>query len=61
MPLGGLGVALFVGYRLRREVLEEAFQSAPWLLGPFCFLVKVLAPVAIVAIFLNAIGVLSFT
>ena len=61
LPLGGLGVALFVGYRLRRDVLEEAFQSAPWLLGPFRFLVKVLAPVAIVAIFLNAIGVLALT
>ena len=59
LPLGGLGVALFVGYRLRREVLDEAFQCVPWLLGPFLFLVKVLAPIAIVAIFLNAIGVLS--
>ena len=52
LPLGGLGVALFVGYRLRAVLLEEAFQSTrgSW---AFPFWSRCWRPAVLLAIFLN--------
>lgn len=64
LPLGGLGIATFVAWRLSDELRHEAFTTGSelgkkagiyrtWLL-----LVRYLAPIGIVAIFLHAIGVI---
>lgn len=64
LPLGALFTALFVGFRLPRKLLLEEFTKSSnlgkksffiWLL-----LLKYIAPIAILLIFLSAIGFLSF-
>jgi len=61
LPLGGLGIALFTGWRIDDAIRHHHFLSGTklamfykgWLL-----LLKFVVPVAIVYIFLNAVGVL---
>ncbi len=52
MPLGGVGIAVFVGWRVRREVLQEEFGEKGgrgfWI---WLQLIRYLAPVAILAVF----------
>ncbi len=64
LPLGGLFIALFVGWYLRRKkVLEEISQGgsiSAFFLNGFLFLVKILAPLAIAIVFLQGIGILKF-
>ena len=61
LPLGGLGISIFTAWRLddairHREFLEGSklrFFYKAWL-----FLLKFVVPVAIVLIFLNALGII---
>ncbi|MBC6135125.1 sodium-dependent transporter [Listeria booriae] len=64
LPLGALLTALFVGFRLPRKLLLDEFTKSSnlgkktffvWLLS-----LKYIAPIAIILIFLSAIGVLPF-
>jgi len=61
LPLGGLGVALFVGWRMSSQLRREAFGSgstamfyASWL-----FVIQWIAPLAVIIVFLNAIGLVD--
>ena len=59
LPLGGLGIALFTGWRLNEAIRHDHFLSGSklayfyrgWLL-----LLKFVVPVAILFIFLHAVG-----
>ena len=61
MPAGGLLLAVFVGWRLRRaNFLDELTNSGKlkiprWLSLTIYYLVKLVAPVGILFIFLNCI------
>ncbi|MBC1501036.1 sodium-dependent transporter [Listeria weihenstephanensis] len=64
LPLGALFTAIFVGFRLPRQLLWDEFTASSrygkklfmtWLL-----LLKYVAPIAIILIFLSAIGLLPF-
>src|SRR6056297_1828575 len=64
LPLGGLCIALFVGWKLgKQKVLKELSNeytiNAPFY-HVFIFLVKYIAPIAIAIVFLNGIGVLKY-
>lgn len=64
LPIGGLFIALFVGWYLgRKKVAEEIAKggklSGVFLTG-FMFLVKIIAPIAIAIVMLNKIGLLKF-
>ncbi len=64
LPLGGLFIALFVGWKLgKQKVLKELSNeytiNAPFY-HVFIFLVKYIAPIAIAIVFLNGIGVLKY-
>lgn len=63
LPVGGLFISLFVGWRFGyRKVREEIGKGAHLsgiLLAGFMFLVKFIAPIAIAVVFLNGIGVLN--
>lgn len=60
LPLGGLLVSLFVGYRLDKRVaylqMSNDESLKVWYFKPFMFVVRYLAPVAIVLIFLSGLG-----
>ena len=60
MPIGGLGFALFAGWRLT-EVTRRA-QFPPGMVWVFyrgwLFVLRFVVPVAVVAIFLHAVGLL---
>lgn len=62
LPLGGVLIALFVGWQMRsHSVAEElAWDSQSASFKIWLWLLRVVAPVAVMLIFLNAIGVLSF-
>jgi NSS family neurotransmitter:Na+ symporter len=59
LPLGGLLIALFAGWRVRRAtcVDELALGTAP-AFNLWYFVIRYISPVAVVLIFLKAIGVL---
>ena len=64
LPLGGLFISLFIGWRLgRKKILAEIEKGgsiSKFMLSVFMFLVKLVAPVAIAIVFLNGIGLLNF-
>ncbi|WP_203363169.1 sodium-dependent transporter [Bacillus sp. REN10] len=60
MPLGALFISIFVGYRMKRnEVYEEIVRGSSMgskLFAIWYFCVKYIAPVAIIIIFLQSLG-----
>lgn len=54
MPLGGILIALFVGWRMRPEVLaEELSFGTPALYAVWLWIMRVIAPLAILAILIS--------
>ncbi len=58
LPLGGLVLTLFVGWVLLRDTLEEELSCPRWFFQAWYTMIRFITPVAVVAIFLLAIGVL---
>ena len=63
LPLGGLLVAVFVGWYLKRsislgELTNYGKEKAPYF-TVYMFIIKYIAPVAIAMIFINELGILS--
>ena len=61
LPLGGLLIAFFVGWRmLKSDIVDElssnGLHTLPWY-NAFIFALRVLAPIAIVVIFMSQLGV----
>jgi neurotransmitter:Na+ symporter, NSS family len=55
LSLGGLGMAIFVGWYLDKDLVKEEFckgSSYPWVYYPWRFLLRWVAPTAILAIML---------
>jgi NSS family neurotransmitter:Na+ symporter len=62
LPLGGLLVALFTGWRLDKAISKEEFaagSSFPYLWAPWFFFVRWIAPVAILLIILQKTGLID--
>ncbi|MGR9048433.1 sodium-dependent transporter [Halobacillus faecis] len=60
LPLGGLSMALLVGWYFKKSEALEATDMKNGILGNIWFtIVKFIAPVMIIVIFLNQIGVIS--
>lgn len=62
LSIGGLLVALFIGFRLDKNLAREEFTAGskwPWLFKPWIFLIRWFAPVAIVLIILHSTGVID--
>ncbi|ABI58188.1 sodium-dependent transporter [Alkalilimnicola ehrlichii MLHE-1] len=57
LPLGGLLVALYVGWVLPRRVAEAELQLSHPMFSAWLTLIRWLVPLAIVLVFLNALGV----
>lgn len=63
LPLGGLFISLFVGWKMvRKDVEEEVSNNGTvkigWI-GAFLILAKVIAPIAIAIVFLNGVGIIK--
>ena len=59
LPLGGLGMALFTAWRMNQRLRQKEFLAGSRLRGfyqSWLFLLKYPVPVAILLIFLNAVG-----
>ncbi len=63
LPLGGMFIALFTGWYLDRNLVEEEITNGGKLKIPFfkvyIFILKFIAPVAIAVIFIDELGVLG--
>lgn len=61
LPLGGLFIAIFAGWRMHRaSSVDELGVGDGWLYRSWYLLLRYVAPLAVIIIFLNAIGVLAF-
>lgn len=58
LPIGGIGISLFVGWRLTSAQRKMELGSFPWLYAVLVFLLRWLIPVAIVFVMLHALGIL---
>lgn len=61
LPIGGLGIAVFVAWHAGGPAREQAFKSGSrWggLYWSWVWLLRYLVPVAVLAVFLHAIGIL---
>ncbi|MBA3722573.1 MAG: sodium-dependent transporter [Parachlamydiaceae bacterium] len=62
LPIGGLMVAMFTGWSLDKQVIEEEFgegTTLKWLFKPWFFFIRWVAPVAIVFIILQQSGLID--
>ncbi|HKI88630.1 MAG TPA: hypothetical protein VKA38_06335, partial [Draconibacterium sp.] len=64
LPLGGLFISLFVGWKFGRKKVRAEIEKGGTIkevfLSVFMFLVKIIAPIAVAIVFLNGIGILNF-
>lgn len=59
MPLGGLGIVLFVGWALNERLVREAMaMRSPVMFRVWWWLIRLVTPLCIVAVFLNLVGLL---
>lgn len=61
LPLGGLGIAMFVAWRVGPEARERSFKTGTRfgaIYWGWVALLRFLVPIGVVAVFLNAIGVM---
>jgi len=63
LPLGGLFISLFIGWKFGRKKVKSEIEKGATIpgifLSVFMFLVKIIAPIAIAIVFLNGIGLLK--
>ncbi|OQY47002.1 MAG: sodium-dependent transporter [Candidatus Parabeggiatoa sp. nov. 2] len=61
LPLGGLFIAIFVAWLMKRQIVAEELESSPESFGYrlWQFLLRYVTPLGVGLVFLNAIGVFS--
>lgn len=60
LPLGGLGIAVFVAWRMGRHAREQAFRAGSryaHLCRGWIWLLRYVVPLGVLAVFLHAMGV----
>ena len=55
LPLGGLLMALFVGYIMKRTIVSSELNSNKLLISLWFIVLKVFSPILLVLIFINGI------
>jgi NSS family neurotransmitter:Na+ symporter len=56
LPLGGLFIAIFAAWVMRKESTREEIATYPGLYKTWRFLVRFITPVAVIIVFLKAVG-----
>ncbi|WP_028866056.1 sodium-dependent transporter [Psychromonas aquimarina] len=59
MPLGGLLISVFVGWIMKTEVIKEEFNLAQWQFTTVMVLLRWVAPLGILFVFANSVGLLD--
>jgi len=55
MPIGALFISLFVGFYYSKQITKEELQTTPSIYKIWLFIVRYIAPIAIIAIFITKI------
>ena len=55
LPLGGLFVAIFVGWFMKKELIQEQLQLSDGFLNTWYFFIRFVAPIAVGAILITQI------
>jgi len=58
LPLGGLAVAIFVGWQLPKNISQDELASRGWAFALWYVAIRWLTPVAVTLVFLNLTGVM---
>lgn len=59
LPLGGLAIAIFVGWTMKRKVTAEELNTSEPVYGIWRFAIRWFTPIAVTVVFLHLIGVLD--
>jgi NSS family neurotransmitter:Na+ symporter len=59
LPLGGLFIAIFAGWLMHESSSREEFKTNNVVYSVWQFLVKYITPVAVIIVFLNALGIIE--
>lgn len=60
LPLGGLMIAIFAGWLMKKEFSREELKISSFWYSVWYFLIRFVAPVMVIIVFLNAMGVIAF-
>ena len=55
MPIGALLTSIFAGYHYSKKISKEEMQTSPVVYNIWLFIVRYLAPISIIAIFINKV------
>ncbi len=58
LPLGGLLIAIFAGWVMQRASSRDEFAMGEWMYRLWWILIRYISPIAVVVVFLHAIGIL---
>ena len=53
LPLGGLMMAIFVGFIVKRNIVEAELSLSTFIFNLWRFIIKFIAPIAVTLIFIN--------
>jgi len=56
LPIGGLFIAIFAAWVMREESVKEELATYPKMYSVWRFLVRYITPVAVIVVFLRAVG-----
>ncbi|MEE3214083.1 MAG: sodium-dependent transporter, partial [Pseudomonadota bacterium] len=59
MPLGGLGMALLAGFVLKSQAVKDELNLPAGIYALWLFMVRYVSPLAILVIFVDALGLVS--
>ena len=60
LPLGGLFIAIYAGWLMKQKYSREELRINSFWYGTWSFLVRFVAPLMVIIVFLNAMGVIAF-
>ncbi len=60
LPLGGLMIAIFAGWLMKKEYSKQELALSPFWYGTWSFLGRFIAPVMGIIVFMNAMGIIAF-
>ncbi|MBC9784760.1 sodium-dependent transporter [Heliobacterium chlorum] len=64
LPLGGLLIALFIGYGadkddIKKELTNRGNLKIGWMIDLFFFIIRYITPALLILVFMNSVGILS--
>jgi neurotransmitter:Na+ symporter, NSS family len=60
LPLGGLFIAIYAGWLMKEDASREELNINPLLYSLWRFLVRFVAPISVIIVFMKALGVINF-